>query len=219
MRYLYLACVIAIAVSFSPSTVWGIEMEEVVLPQPKLVGDVSVEEAIQGRRSVRSFAGKEVSLEQAAQLLWACQGITDSQLFFRAAPSAGALYPLEVYLAKSDGLFRYVPSEHKLTRVLMEDVRKDLAAAAHNQAFVHEADIVIVIGAVYGRVTSRYGDRGIRYTDMEAGHAAENVFLQAVALGLDSVAVGAFTDETVAKVWDLPSDVKPLYLLPVGYKK
>ena len=137
----------------------------------------------------------------------------------RASPSAGARYPLEVYLVKKDGVYHYIPRSHSLERVLDKDVKRDLAGAAYGQSFVEEADIAIVICAVYERVMSRYGERGVRYTDMEAGHAAENVFLQAVALGLDSVAVGAFTDDAVAKVLALPREVKPLYILPVGYRK
>ena len=197
----------------------GGDMKLIDLPKPKMKGGVSVEEAIMKRRSVRSYSSKEISQEAVSQLLWACQGITDEKRALRAAPSAGALYPLEVYLVKRDGLFRYVPAKHALELLSGKDLRAELARAAYGQRFVEEADIDIVIAAVYERVTSRYGDRGIRYTDMEAGHAAENVFLQAIALGLDSVAVGAFTDSAVSKVLNLPSGVKPLYILPVGYKR
>ncbi len=194
-------------------------MSAIVLPKPKTKGPVSVEEAIAGRRSVRSFSSRDVSVEDLSQLLWACQGITDAGRGLRAAPSAGALYPLEVYVARKDALFRYVPEGHRLETVLKEDVRSALADASHGQEYVAQAPIDIIITAVHGRITPRYGQRGIRYTDMEAGHAAENVFLQAVALGLDSVAVGAFSDNPVAKILKLPSGTKPLYILPVGYKR
>jgi SagB-type dehydrogenase family enzyme len=197
----------------------GADMRKIDLPEPKLKGAVSVEEAIQKRRSVRSYSSKELSMADISQLLWACQGITDTKKLLRASPSAGALYPLEIYLVKDDGLFHYIPEDHKLEAVSDRDLRADLAAAAYGQGFVKEAAIDIVICAVYERITSKYGDRGIRYTDMEAGHAAENVFLQAVALGLDSVPVGAFSDAAVSKALNLPAGVKPLYILPVGYKK
>ena len=197
----------------------GEDMTRINLPEPKAKGNVSVEEAIGKRRSVRSYASKDISVEDVSQLLWACQGITDKARGHRAAPSAGALYPLEIYLVKSDGIFHYIPKSHSLEAVSKRDSRSELAAAAYGQGFVEEAAIDIVICAVYERVTSKYGERGVRYTDMEAGHAAENVFLQAVALGLDSLPVGAFSDSAVAKVLQLPKETKPLYILPVGYKK
>ncbi|MBI4974253.1 MAG: SagB/ThcOx family dehydrogenase, partial [Candidatus Omnitrophica bacterium] len=162
-------------------------MKTINLPKPRLKGSVSVEEAIQKRRSVRSYSPKEISLEDISQLLWACQGITDERMAFRASPSAGALYPLEIYLVKVDGVFHYVNEGHKLELVSNKDARKDLAEAAWGQSPIRDANINIIVCAVYERVTSKYGERGIRYTDIEAGHAAQNVFLQAVALGLYSV--------------------------------
>jgi SagB-type dehydrogenase family enzyme len=194
-------------------------MKEIRLPKPRLKGPVSVEEAIETRRSVRSYSPKDVSLEDISQLLWACQGITDERSGQRSSPSAGALYPLEIYVARKDGLFHYIPEGHKLEAISGEDVRRDLSDAAYGQRFVAEAGIDIIITAVYERVTSKYSSRGIRYTDMEAGHAAQNVFLEAAALGLWSVPVGAFDDARVAKVLKLPRDSKPLYILPVGYKR
>jgi len=211
--------VLAVLFLFSSLIARGEDMEKISLPKPQLKGTVSVEEAIQGRRSVRSYLSKEVSIEDISQLLWACQGITDQSRGLRAAPSAGALYPLEIYVANKDGLFHYIPERHELKFVFREDVRNGLAAASYDQRYVGEAAIDIIITVVHGRITPRYGDRGIRYTDMEAGHAAENVFLQAVALGLDSVAVGAFSDDAVAKILKLPAGTKPLYILPVGYRK
>lgn len=203
----------------SPLETWGEDMKTINLPEPKIKGTVSVEEAIKVRRSVRRYASKDISLEDVSQLLWACQGVTDGRGQLRASPSAGALYPLEIYIAKKDGVFHYIPAGHKLEAVSSEDIRKGLAEAAYGQAPVKEAAIDIIIAAVYERVTSKYGERGIRYTEIEAGHAAQNVFLQAVALGLDSVPIGAFTDAAVSKILKLPKEVKPLYILPVGYRK
>lgn len=196
----------------------GETMKTLEMSRPKTKGAISVEEAIHKRRSVRAFITKEITMDDISQLLWACQGITGSG-DRRASPSAGALYPLEIYLVKNDGLYHYIPRGHKIEKILDEDIRRQLADAAYGQGFVAEAPIDIIICAVYERVMSRYNERGIRYTDMEAGHAAQNVFLQAVALGLDSVAVGAFGDVAVAKIMRLPAGVKPLYILPVGYKR
>lgn len=212
---------IATAVSFlvMASSIYGDDMAKMRLPKPKTKGTVSAEETIEKRRSVRSYGTREVSFDDISQLLWACQGITDASRGLRAAPSAGALYPLEVYLVKKDGIFHYRPEGHDLEKVSGKDVRVDLAAAAYGQRYIADAPISIVISAVYERVMSKYGERGIRYTDMEAGHAAQNVFLQAVALGLDSAPVGAFSDQAVGAILDLPKDVKPLYILPVGYRR
>jgi SagB-type dehydrogenase family enzyme len=212
-----LTCAVLI---LAPAVIWGESgMKTVDLPRPKTKGAVSVEEAISKRRSVRSYSSRDISAGDVSQLLWACQGITGKSRGLRAAPSAGALYPLEIYIAKKDGLFRYIPEGHKLEPISMSDLRGDLAAASYGQGFVRETSIVIVICAIYERVTSKYGERGVMYTHMEAGHAAQNVFLQAVSLGLDSVPVGAFSDKDVSKILGLPSDTKPLYILPVGYKR
>jgi len=188
------------------------------LPEPRLKGDVSLEEAIQKRRSVRSYSNRPLTTEEISQLLWATQGITDPR-GLRAAPSAGALYPLEIYLVSRKGLFHYIADGHKLELLLNKDLRAKLAKASWGQGFVAEAPIDIVICAVYERITVRYGDRGARYVDIEVGHAAENLHLQAVAMGMDSVPVGAFNDKDVAKLLNLPDKVKPLYIIPVGYKR
>jgi SagB-type dehydrogenase family enzyme len=194
-------------------------MKTIQLPEPRLKGPVSVEEAIQKRRSVRSYSPKELSTEDISQLLWACQGITDGRRGHRAAPSAGALYPLEIYVAKSDGVFHYIPKGHKLEKVSDKDVRRELADASHGQGFVGEAGVDIIITAVYERITSRYGERGIMYTDMEAGHAAQNVFLEAEALGLSSVPVGAFDPAKISGILKPTAGAKPIYILPVGYRR
>lgn len=188
------------------------------LPKPVLKGALSVEEAISRRRSVRSYQDKQLGIEQISQILWAAQGITDEK-GLRAAPSAGALYPLEIYIAKKDGLFHYVPKRHGLENISGADLRQKLAQASWGQGFVAEAPVDIIICAVYERVISKYGDRGIRYTDIEAGHAAQNVHLQAAALGLDSVPVGAFDGNAVSALLGLSKDEKPIYIIPVGYKK
>lgn len=198
----------------------AMENENVIsLPEPKLKGTMSLEEAIQRRRSKRSYISQELTLEEISQLLWSVQGITDERMGFRAAPSAGALYPLEIYLVKADGLYLYLPDGHRLKRLSEKDLRRPLAQAALWQGFVAQAPIDIVICAVYERVTSKYGKRGVRYTDIEVGHAAQNLHLQAVVLGLGSVPIGAFDDDAVKKVLSLPKDHQPLYIIPVGHVK
>lgn len=196
--------------------------EMINLPQPELDSKFSIEKAIQQRRSVRSYEKSPLSMKEISQLLWAAQGISDRAKGLRTAPSAGALYPLEVYLVSgnvtglSPGIYRYKPHGHEIEKIADGDKRAELSKAALSQSSVREAAAVIAISAVYERITGKYGQRGIRYTDMEAGHAGENVSLQAVALKLGTVMVGAFSDEDVKKVLGLPAEEKPLYLIPVG---
>lgn len=196
----------------------AMDKKVISLPKPILKGDVSIEETIKKRRSVRSYSEKDLTIEQLSQLLWAAQGITDMR-GLRAAPSAGALYPLEIYVVKKDGLFHYTSHGHRLKLISNRDLRRELTSAAWGQGFIAQAPVNIVICAVYERVTSRYGKRGVRYTDIEVGHAAENVHLQAVALGLDSVPIGAFSDGEVSSILGLSKDETPIYIIPVGYRR
>jgi SagB-type dehydrogenase family enzyme len=195
--------------------------ETVSLPQPAVVGEQSLEQLLSRRRSVREYRDAALELPEVSQLLWAAQGITHSQ-GYRTAPSAGALYPLELYLVAGDvqgldsGVYRYEPEGHHLLKTGRGDFRKDLARAALSQTWVQEAAAVVVFAAVFERTTHKYGKRGIRYVHMEVGHAAENLFLQAGALDLVTVVVGAFDDDALAKVLQLPADVEPLMLMPVG---
>lgn len=191
------------------------------LPPARLVGDMTLEEAIHARRSVRDYTGEPVTLAEVGQLLWAAQGIT-STTGARAAPSAGGTYPLELYVVAGavegllPGVYHYRPQRHDLVEWRSQDRRPALAVASLNQAWVRDAAVDIVIAAVYARTTQTYGERGIRYVHLEAGHAAQNICLQAVALGLGSVVVGAFYDEEVQQVLELPVDHEPLYVIPVG---
>ena len=203
----------------------GMERDQHIdLPQPSADGKVSLETAIAERRSIRDFSRQPLSLEHVAQLLWAAQGIT-SRDGGRSAPSAGALYPLEFYLVAGDvdslpaGLYRYVPRGHRLSQVTGGDLRKALADAALDQAWVRRAPAVLVIAGVYERSARKYGDRARRYTRIETGHAAQNVYLQATALGLGTVIVGAFHDAEVQAILGLPDDHAPLALMPVGHPR
>ncbi|MBA5942811.1 MAG: SagB/ThcOx family dehydrogenase [Methanophagales archaeon] len=200
------------------------ELYEVIvdLPVPAKDSETSIEEALLRRRSVRDYTGEPLTLSEVSQLLWAAQGITAPAWGGRTAPSAGATYPLEVYLVVGDvknlpvGVYRYEPEGHRLVRVLESDKRVELSRAALGQAWVREGAVSIVFSAVYERTTRRYGDRGIRYVHMEVGHAGQNVHLQAVSLNLGTVVVGAFHDEEVKRVLNLPDDEQPLYIMPVG---
>ena len=197
-------------------------LKEIPLPKPRLSGSMSLEEAIATRRSVRSFREAPLELHELSQLLWAAQGITQGQAGFRTAPSAGATYPLEVYIAAGSvndlppGLYKYKAQGHELTELAKGDFRSALHDAALRQRCVKDAPVVIIIAAVYERTIARYGERGIRYVNMEAGHSAQNVCLQAVSLRLGSVVVGAFNDESVKRALSLPQNENPLYLIPIG---
>ncbi|HID17861.1 TPA: SagB/ThcOx family dehydrogenase [Candidatus Bathyarchaeota archaeon] len=188
---------------------------------------MSVEEAIAKRRSIRRYSKEPLTLQELARILWAAQGITDPKTGFRAAPSAGATYPLEVYVALGDGgvagleagIYRYDSLRHKLELCIKGDYRGELASAALEQSWVRSAPVDIVIAAVYERTTRRYGNRGIRYVHMEVGHVGENIYLQATALGLGTVVVGAFDDARVQKILKLPKDQKPLYIIPIGRRQ
>ncbi|AZK58895.1 hypothetical protein Daudx_0339 [Candidatus Desulforudis audaxviator] len=199
----------------------------IALPASRLTGEMSLEAAVAGRRSERSFRAAPLKLEQLAQLLWAAQGITDphpdpAQRFRRAAPSAGAQYPLDLYPVVGEiegleaGIYRYCPQEHALGLLTPGDRRRQLARACLGQMFVAAAPVAVVITATYDRITDRYGERGIRYAHMEVGHVGQNIHLQAEALGLGTVVVGAFQDEEVAEVLQLPRKEAPLYVMPVG---
>lgn len=193
--------------------------KEIILPGPRTKGNMSLEESILRRRSVRSYDSKELSMEEISQLLWAAQGVTDTARGLRAAPSAGGLYPLEIYIIKSDGIFHYNVSNHSLEKKGDRDVRGDMVEAAWGQASIKQAPVSVIFCAVRSRVTDKYGRRGNRYVDIEVGHAAENLHLEAVALGLSSVPIGAFTDSEVKKILGLPRDTEPIYIVPVGYSR
>lgn len=186
------------------------------LPKPSTSGAVSLEAALAARRSVRAFAPASLSPDQLGQLCWAGQGISDPRSGRRTAPSAGALYPMELYAVTADGVWHYRPAEHVLEAHLAGDLRAPLRAASLGQEAVGEAPLCLVVAAVVGRSEVKYGRRAERYCWMEAGHIAQNVLLQATALGLGGVPVGAFEDRRVAEVLRLPRDCRPMYLLPLG---
>lgn len=198
--------------------------KSIALPTPQVSENQPLERLLAGRRSVRKFAGVALTLAEAGQLAWAAQGETHPE-GKRTAPSAGALYPLELFLVAGDvkgldpGVYRYDSDGHRLQQISGGERRQPLARAALSQTWIGEAPAVYVFGAVYNRTTRKYGERGRRYVHMEVGHAAENLILQAEALGLSSVVVGAFDDAAVASVLELPRDVQPLSILPIGRQR
>jgi SagB-type dehydrogenase family enzyme len=188
---------------------------EGALPKPSTRGRRSLEEVLAERRSIRRYRPRHLRPAEVGQLLWACQGRTDAT-GERTAPSAGALYPLELYAVLPGGLHRYLPTPHRLELIRGEDLRHALATAALDQEAVWSAPAVFVIAAVYERTAGIYGRRATRYVTLEAGHAAQDILLQAVALDLGAVPIGAFEDGSVRRTLGLPRNQHPLYLIPVG---
>ena len=199
--------------------------ELITLPAPKTTGKISVEEALFSRRSVRTYTKEPITPDDLSRLLWAAQGVTSragSRDELRTAPSAGALYPLEVYAVAGnvegvpDGVYHYLPREHALQKVCDGDLRRNLSGCALHQSQITDAAVDIIFTAAFERTTVKYGDRGVRYVYMEAGHAAQNVYLQAESLDLGVCAIGAFYDADVAKLLALPEDEVPIYILSIG---
>jgi len=207
------------------SALAGQGAEGVKLPPPAHQGKMSVEDALKKRRTVRSFAARGLTLAQVSQLLWGTAGVSDPR-GLRTAPSAGATYPLEIYLVVGErgvselapGLYRYRPESHTLELTQRGDLRAPVARACLHQTWMAEAPVMVVFAAEFRRCTARYGERGVMYTHMEVGHAGQNLFLQAEALGLACGIVGAFQDQSLSQALQLPREHAPLLVMPVGYR-
>jgi len=202
----------------------GIKPTQIHLPPPSQKGSILLEEAIARRRSIRRFTSEPISRFQLSQILWAAQGSSDARGRYRTVPSAGATYPLETFIVCGQncieeidkGVYHYNIGSHSLTLHHAGDVRFELAEVALDQEFIYQAPVDIVICALYERTTLYYGRRGERYVHIEVGHAGQNIYLQATALGLATVATGAFSDEQVREVLRLEKQYRPLYIMPVG---
>jgi len=201
-----------------------------VLPTPSLDGEMSVERALANRRSRRDFTNEALTKAELSQILWAAYGITQPipnhpalRGGLRTAPSAGAMFPFEIYVAIGNiegieaGVYKYDSEHHRLIRTIARDVRTELDEASWGQRMIRSAPVTVIYTAVFSRMTGRYGARGReRYVAMDLGHSAQNIYLQAEALGLGTCAIGAFQDESVSRVLQLPSEEEPLYLMPIG---
>jgi len=213
---LSMGCERSLNVTAKASTLEG--GETVKLPQPERRGPLSLEEALARRRSQRTFTNEPLTAEMLSQLLWASSGVTHED-GHRTAPSAGALYPLEIYLASASGFFHYEPRAHQLAMVLEPDLRREISRASLDQEALMEAPAVFVLAAVYERTAAKYGPRAERYVHLEAGHVAQNLLLQPVSLGLGAVPIGAFDDEKLHRALGLPRNHRPVYLVPVGHPR
>jgi len=190
---------------------------EIQLPKPNLKGFKNLEECIFKRESIRRFKEKAIEIEKISQILWAAQGKKGHK---RTVPSAGATYPLEIFvILKDKGLFLYNFEKHLIKLVSDENPCKNIAMVSWNQNFMCEAYLNVIICADFSRTTQRYGERGVRYVFIEVGHCAQNIHLEAVALGLDSVPIGAFQDKGVKRELNLPTNLDPLYIIPIGYAR
>lgn len=222
-KTVFIALFIIAGVFAGAELAFGAAGDVVRLPEPKRDGGASVEKTMNLRRSVRKYRDTPLSLAELSQMLWAAQGITNER-GLRTAPSGGALYPLELYVVAgkveglSPGVYRYIPKDHSLTMTREGDLRAALTAATMKQNYVGDAPASLVFCAVYERITKKYGERGVRYAHMEAGHAAQNVYLQGVSIGLDTVVVGAFDDKAVKSLIPENPDEDPLYIMPLGKK-
>ncbi len=196
----------------------AISATTITLPKPILQKNLYLDQALQQRRSVRRFKKTPLTLAQLSQLLWAAQGITNRKHGFRTAPSAGALYPLELFIVKKDGVWHYNIRQHSLRLLLNKDIRRTLQNAAYNQKQISEAPVDLVITAIFKRETKKYGNRGIMFSYIEAGHAAQNFLLEATALGLGTVPIGGFNNEPIRKALGLQKNVEPIYIIPVGHR-
>ncbi|MFC1587817.1 SagB/ThcOx family dehydrogenase [Planctomycetota bacterium] len=184
------------------------------LPAPDKDSGYSLEKAIANRRSRRVFGKNHITVGQLSNLLWSGQGLTHGR--FRAAPSAGALYPMDLWVVIKDKFYQYIPKEHAI-KLKSDSIKlKELHAAALEQDMVLNASVNLFISSVFERCSLKYRDRAPRYCMMEAGCIAENIHLQVEALNLATVIIGAFNDDKVKQVLGLRDSQRPMILMPVG---
>ena len=225
MIKIFAIILIMFSIFITPFIAYALSEEEIKLPSPQLEGKMSVEEALARRRSRRAFKDYSLTIEQVSQLLWSAQGITEERKGFRTAPSAAALYPLDIYLVVGKdkvedlkaGVYHYNPRQHSLTIILEEDQRRELARACIDENFIEDAPVSLIITAEFSRTTNKFGKKGIYFVYMEAGHVAQNVYLQVESLGLGTSVYGGIYEEDVSHALNLPDQHIPLYVMPVGH--
>lgn len=222
---IFVVCLVSLALTM-PTV--ALAVKSVQLPKPSYKGSMSVEAAMQGKKSLRNFSKTPLSLQEVSQILWATNGRLPADAIsgatIKVTPSAGGLYPLDIFLISGqgtveglpEGIYMYKPLTNSLLHVASGDNRKLLAYASLSQMWIARAPAIVVIAATFARTTAKYSQRGIQYVFMEAGNANQNMYLQAAAMGLRMGTVGAFNDPQVAAVLKLPSSMKPLLVVPVG---
>ena len=187
------------------------------LTDPNLTGNLAFEAALAKRRSVRQFSSQALTRSQIGQLAWAGQGVTDRQRGLRTAPSAGAIYPIELFFATADGVYAYRPTEHSLLEISQQDIRGNLARTTAAPEPVTTAGCAIIVAGSSRKLASQFGKNSRTFLALEAGHVAQNIQLQAVCLGLGSVAIPGLDTAAVRKVCRMSRDSEPLYVICVGY--
>lgn len=212
-RVVILAAALALA---CPAQATAQSSDKVALPEPEIEGEMSLESAIAKRRSRRRYSKRDLSRVQVSQLLWSAQGITGAKEY-RAAPSAGARYPLTLYVLRPTGMFRYLPRGHRLEKVRADDVRAALWEHVYARPWLADSPAIFLIAADYQKTRKKYGAKADRFVHMEAGHAGQNLLLQATALGLHAVGIGAFHDRRAARTVELPRNETLLYVITVGH--
>jgi len=213
------------SIFITPFIAYSLSEEEIKLPLPQLEGKMSVEEALARRRSRRVFKDYSLTIEQVSQILWSAQGITEERNGLRTAPSAAALYPLYIYLVVGKdkvedlkvGVYHYNPLQHSLTIILEEDQRRELSQACLDENFIEDTPVALIITAEFSRTTNKFGKKGINFVYMEAGHVAQNVYLQVESLGLATVSMGGIREKEISQALNLPEQHIPLYVMPVGH--
>jgi SagB-type dehydrogenase family enzyme len=213
------------SIFITPFIAYALSEEEIKLPLPQLEGKMSVEEALARRRSRRVFKDYSLTIEQVSQLLWSAQGITEERNGLRTAPSAGALYPLDIYLVVGKdkvedlkvGVYHYNPLQHSLTIILEEDRRREISQACLDKNQIENAPVSLIITAEFSRTTNKFGKKGINFVYMEAGHVAQNIYLQVESLGLATVSMGGIREKDISQALNLPEQYIPLYVMPVGH--
>lgn len=199
----------------------------ILLPMPSHKGTVTVEEALKARRTKRSFKARSLTLKEFSQVLWAAYGVTAkvSGYHLKTSPSAGGLYPIDIYAVVgkdgvgtlAPGVYRFRPENHSIKCIKEGDLRAAVAKHSVHQMWMAKAPVMLVITGEYARCTIKYGQRGVMYTHIEAGHVGQNVFLQAEAIGLKAGIVGAFNNKQIIKTIGIPSSHNPLLIMPVGF--
>jgi len=222
---IFIISLIVFSIFITPFIAYALSEEEIKLPLPQLEGKMSVEEALARRRSRRVFKDYSLTIEQVSQLLWSAQGITEEINGLRTAPSAAALYPLDLYLVVGKdkvedlkvGVYHYNPLQHSLTIILEEDRRREISQACLDKNQIGNAPISLIITAEFSRTTNKFGKKGINFVYMEAGHVAQNIYLQVESLGLATVAMGGIREKDISQALNLPDQHIPLYVMPVGH--